>query len=87
MEKGPQLGSQKNARVRQKRTVLETIVQPPTKRINISTRQSGLWDCKQKKKETNSVLRTQRPSAGGGPDSTPNNMRPSEETGLNALII
>ena len=31
------------------------MVQPPTKRINISTRQSGLWDCKQKNKETNSV--------------------------------
>ena len=36
------------------------MVQPPTKRINISTRQSGLWDCKQKNKETVSAIRTVR---------------------------
>ena len=34
------------------------MVQPPTKRINISTRQSGLWDCKQKKQETVRKKRT-----------------------------
>ena len=43
-----------------KRTVLETTVQPPTKRINVRTRYSGLWDCKQKKKETNSVSSMKR---------------------------
>ena len=57
------------------------MVQPPTKQINISTRQSGLWDCKPKEerdqlgvvneKRPDSVLRTQRPSVRNGPDSTP----------------
>ena len=34
---------------------LDTVVLPPTKRINVRTRQSGLWDCKQKNEKTNSV--------------------------------
>ena len=71
------------------------MVQPPTKRINISTRQSGLWDCKQRKKETNSVSSMNRDPTRFHYTETVRQKkdrtlhyytRPSEETGLFAIL-